>query len=88
MSNDLFVITGQEEEQTPYDWDGMPEFIQEDNNAYAMINVRLRNEEDLRKFAALMEQPSINVKTKSIWYPILEKNAASLSRWIDESETE
>jgi hypothetical protein len=66
----------------------MPEFIQEDNEAYAVINVRIRNEEDLRKFAALVDQPSINHKTKSIWYPILERNAASLTRWIDESEAE
>jgi len=86
MSNDLFVLTGQEEQQTPYEWDGMPEFVQEDNEAYAVINVRIRNEEDLREFATLLNQPSINKKTKSIWHPILERNAASLNRWIDESE--
>lgn len=86
MANDLFVLTGQEEEQTPYDWDGMPEFIQKDKEAYAVINVRIRNEEDLRKFAALMEQPAINNKTKSMWYPILDRHEASLHRWIDEDD--
>lgn len=86
MVNNLFVLTEQEELQTPYDWDEMPEFIQEDNEAYAVINVRFRCEEDLRKFANLLDQPSISKKTKSIWYPILERNAASLTRWIDESE--
>lgn len=88
MANNLFVLTEQEEQQTPYDWDDMPEFVQEDNDAYAMINVRFRCEEDLRKFAALVEQVSINHKTKSIWYPILERDAASLNRWIDGSEAE
>ena len=85
-SNNLFVLTDQEEAQTPHDWDDMPEFIQDDNEAYAVINVRIRCEEDLRKFAALVDQVSINHKTKSIWYPVLERNAASLTRWIDESE--
>lgn len=88
MSNNLFVLTEQEEYQTPYEWDDMPEFVQEDNDAYATISVRFRCEEDLRKFANLVEQVSITEKTKSIWYPILERNAASLSRWIDGSESE
>ena len=85
-TNNLFVLTDQEEAQTPYDWDDMPEFIQVDNEAYAMINVRIRCEEDLSKFAALVDQPAISAKTKSIWYPILERNAASLTRWIDGTE--
>lgn len=85
-SNNLFVLTDQEEAQTPHDWDDMPEFVQDEKEAYAVLNVRIRNEEDLRKFAALVDQPSINHKTKSIWYPILERNAASLTRWIDDSE--
>lgn len=88
MSNNLFVLTEQEEEQTPYDWDDMPEFVQENNEAYAVINVRIRCEEDLRKFASLVEQPSISHKTKSIWYPVMERNTPSLYRWIDETELE
>ena len=30
----LFVVTGQEDEQTPYDWDGMPEFNQPEAEAW------------------------------------------------------
>jgi len=85
MSNNLFVLTDQEEEKTPYDWDGMPEFVQEDNEAYAVINVRIRCEEDLREFAKLINQPSLSIKTKATWFPIRERSASSLSRWIDES---
>tara|TARA_B100000073_G_C23286654_1_gene392817 strand:- start:138 stop:446 length:309 start_codon:yes stop_codon:yes gene_type:complete len=82
--NNLFVLSGDEEELTPYDMDGMPEFENDKNDAYATIFCRFRNEEDLRKFANLVEQKSINKKTKSIWYPMLGPSAASLSRWVDE----
>ena len=50
VSNNLFILAGQEEERTPYDWDGMPEFVQPDNEAFAKITVRLRNQEDLDEF--------------------------------------
>ena len=82
--NNLFVLSGDEEEQTPYDMDGMPEFEQEQYKPYATIVCRFRNEEDLRRFANLVDQKSLGAKTKSMWYPMLGPSAASLSRWIDE----
>ena len=82
--NNLFVLSGDEEEQTPYDMDGMPEFEQEQYKPYATIVCRFRNEEDLRKFANLVDQKSLGAKSKSMWYPMLGPSAASLSRWIDE----
>lgn len=85
-SNNLFILSGEEDHRTPYDWDGMPEFVQEESEAYAKITVRIRNEEDLRAFAKLMEQPSISTKTKAVWYPVLDRNRNSLLRWVDETE--
>lgn len=81
-TNNLFVIAGLEEEKTPYEWDDMPEFVQEDNEAYQIINVRFRNAEDVREFANLIGQPNITEKTKSIWHPALDKNSTTLDVWF------
>jgi hypothetical protein len=83
VSNNLFILSGDEEERTPYDWDNMPEFVQDESEPYAKIVVRIRSEEDLKKFIELMDQP-ITPKTKSIWYPALDRFRNSLLRWMDE----
>jgi hypothetical protein len=35
----LFVLDGSEEESTPYDWDGMPDFNQPQAEAYKLRSV-------------------------------------------------
>jgi hypothetical protein len=50
----LFVVSGQEDIATPYDWDGMPEFDQPEAEAWKVLKVRFRNAEDLMEFAALI----------------------------------
>ena len=82
----LFVLDGSEEETTPYDWDGMPEFNQPQDEAYKLIKIRFRNEADYREFAELIGQRNMTHKTKSIWYPVLDKRANSLMRYIDEDQ--
>jgi hypothetical protein len=82
----LFVVTGQEDEQTPYDWDGMPEFNQPEAEAWKVLKVRFRNEEDLRNFAEAIDQTNITLKTKGIWYPPADKTANSLLRYMDEGQ--
>jgi hypothetical protein len=84
VSNNLFILAGEEDVKTPYDWDDMPEFVQDDNEAYAVIKVRIRNEEDLRAFAKLIDQPNVTSKTRGVWYPALDRNANSLLFWMDE----
>lgn len=64
-------------------WKGMPEFVQEDNHPYMKIYVSFRNEEDYNEFAELVGQ-KLSKKTKSIWYPKLERDANFLKRWIEE----
>ena len=80
----LFVMSGQEDEQTPYDWDGMPEFNQPEAEAWKVLKVRFRNEEDLREFAEKIGQTNITLKTKGIWFPPADKFAKSLVRYMDE----
>ena len=37
------MLSGDEEKVTPYDWDGMPEFNQPNNEAYCVMKIRFRN---------------------------------------------
>ena len=86
--NILFVLGGEEEEITPYDMDGMPEFEQRNwDREYDRVIVKFRNEEDRKKFAKFVEQ-NLTDKTISIWYPMLGPSDASLSRWVDEDYEE
>jgi len=77
-------------DKTEYDrsweieWQDMPEFKQETKNHYAEVIVKFEIKEDLETFAKLIDQ-NISEKTKSIWYPKLQRGECSLWRWIDES---
>lgn len=64
------------------EWVHMPEFVQEKDEPYAKIVVRFETKEDLKEFGELIGQ-KVNVKTKSIWHPKLERGTGGL-RWIDE----
>lgn len=66
------------------EWIGMPEFVQNKQEAYAKIIFRFRNEEDLNNFSSLIGQKLSN-KTKSAWFPMLEKGSCSYKRYVDES---
>ena len=50
-----------------YEWDGMPEFVMEDQSSKRKVVVHFRNEEDVQKFAKLMDQ-TITPKQKSLWH--------------------
>tara|TARA_B100001013_G_C24557201_1_gene421056 strand:- start:129 stop:467 length:339 start_codon:yes stop_codon:yes gene_type:complete len=55
------------------EWQDMPEFHQKKVEAHATIVIRFRNEEDLQKFAKLVEQTHLNINSKSMWFPELER---------------
>lgn len=87
VSNNIFMILDDDDNTTPYDWDDMPEFVQEDKNAYEEVTVRFRNQEDLEEFAKLVGQMNIVPKKKrkkSIWYPAVDRNANSLLFWVED----
>jgi hypothetical protein len=75
------------EENGDHDWEehwvGMPEFKQEDNPPYKKIIMSFRSKEDYEEFAKLIDQ-KLTDKTKSIWYPKLDKDENTLKRWIEE----
>jgi ParB-like chromosome segregation protein Spo0J len=54
------------------EWQGMPEFEQEDKTAYQTIHVHFATEKDVQDFAGLVGQ-GITEKTKYLWFPKQEK---------------
>lgn len=66
------------------EWVGMPEFEQEKKEKeYTKINVRFATKEDLEAFAKLIEQNLTN-KTKSIWYPAIERGLNANKIYVSE----
>ena len=87
--NDIFVLTGQKEDRDPYEWEGMPEFVQKENQAFDEITVRFRNEEDLKEFCELIDHMNLAVpkkRNKSCWYPKWDRMGNTLNRWFDEED--
>ena len=69
------------------EWKDMPEFQMEDKSSYRKIVVHFRNEEDVQKFVALMEQV-VGPKQKSLWYPYLEPRRYKGKEYVDETPNE
>jgi len=65
------------------EWQGMPEFVQEDLSPHRVIYVRFRNDEDVAKFEELMGQ-KITEKQKTIWFPYAEPRLRAHLRYVDE----
>ncbi len=66
------------------EWVDMPEYVSEKKKPYTKINVRFRNNEDLKKFAKLIEQ-NLNETTQTVWFPKLKIQEVANKVWEDES---
>jgi len=64
-------------------WQNMPTYNQPDNGAYRQLIINFQNEEAVKNFAQLVNQP-LTKKTKSIWFPQREQNNVSDLFWIQE----
>ena len=87
VSSNVFMMLDDEDNTTPYEWDNMPEFVQEDKEAYDEVVVRFRNQEDLDAFAKLLDQPNLigkKKRKKSTYFPAVDRKANSLLFWVDE----
>jgi hypothetical protein len=78
--NDLF----DEKFDVNMEWKDMPEFVQEDLSPFRVINLRFRNQEDVDKFAKLIQQ-KITPKQKALWFPEMQFRKTSHLRYVDES---
>ncbi len=65
----LFDALGSEEDWKR-EWQGMPEFVQEDAQPFQSVIVHFETKEDRDNFALLIDQ-RITYKTKSLWVPKL-----------------
>lgn len=65
------------------EWVDMPEFVQENQKPFSKIIFRFATEEDLNAFSKLIGQ-KLTPKTKSAWYPELERGKNAAKRWIQE----
>lgn len=66
------------------EWEGMPEFEQEDLSAVKSVKVNFKTLDDYAAFAELVGQ-KLTEKTRSIWYPQAEKIDMSSRLYRDES---
>jgi len=54
-------------------WVGMPDFVQNKKEPYKLLTVHLQDSEEIRSSFARVTQQKITNKTKSIWYPKLDR---------------
>ena len=73
-----------EKKEWEKEWQGMPEFIQDDLSSYRKIIIHFRSDEDVKKFSQLIDQP-ITPKQPSLWYPKLDVRRYAHLRYVDES---
>lgn len=64
------------------EWKGMPEFIQKNREPFQKIVVNFENYDDVVEFANLLGF-SVTIKTKSIWFPIREKDKPRKYAYVD-----
>jgi hypothetical protein len=65
-------------------WKGMPDFEQEDKEAYQSIHVHFKTKDDVEEFARLVNQ-TITDKTRFLWFPYIEIERYADKSYSDES---
>jgi len=65
---------------TDKEWNGMPEFNQENLAPIKQLIVSFKSYEDYKEFAEIIDQP-LTTKTKSVWYPKAEIGLAHDKRY-------
>ena len=66
------------------EWQDMPEFIQDDLKPMQQIIVSFETKEDVKAFSDLVGQ-KLTYKTKSIWFPMQQKEKPSNFIYTNES---
>ena len=79
--NSLFDVS--ELNKWQEEWQGMPEFVQEDMLPVQTIVVSFLTKEDVQQFANLIGQ-KLTYKTKSIWFPPKSRDVVNNKIYVDE----
>lgn len=69
------------------EWEGMPEFIQENEKVYQSVLVKFETKEHFKEFEKLMKQ-TITDRTKSIYYPKREQLTSIDMFWVHDQGDE
>lgn len=87
----LVNVLDLEEEDKEWEkhWVEMPEFEQEDQKTYKTVYIHFRTKDDFVEFSQLITKhidsnTKLTEKTKSFWYPKLDRTKNSLLRWIED----
>ena len=64
------------------EWQGMPEFVQENQTAFKSLIVNFADRQDMDNFTKLIGQ-RITINTQSIWYPEAKIEQYANKRYID-----
>jgi len=75
----LFEVPTEHEKE----WQGMPEFVQENQLAYQQIIVNFKNDDDVQKFAKLIGR-SLSTKSNIIWFPDVPRKNLLNRKCIDD----
>lgn len=67
------------------EWQGMPEFDQQDKTSFKSLIVHFKTQEDVDAFAKLVEQ-KLTPKTRSIWFPQAEIETCMDKAYVDDDE--
>jgi|GEM_PF-1494603 len=67
------------------EWKGMPEFKQGDQSPFKTLTIHFKNEEDMDKFAKLINQKITN-KTKYAWFPETKAMSTVDKAYVDGNE--
>lgn len=68
------------------EWDGMPEFDQQDKGAYRQILVSFKSDADAEDFAKLLGQ-SITKDTRALWHPKADITHVADKRYMTDEQT-
>lgn len=68
------------------EWQGMPEYRQEDAQPWKALVVHFRTRDDMMEFATLTGQ-KLTADTRAIWYPIMHRKTLMNLFWVDENES-
>ena len=66
-------------------WKGMPEFKAEDQTSQRKIILHFRNEDDVQKFAKLINQ-KITPKLPSLWFPEMPHRKTAHLKYIEDHD--
>lgn len=69
------------------EWDGMPEFDQQDKTAFRTLAVHFKTAEDVAEFARLVKQ-KITDKTRFLWFPEIEIETYADKAYVDNGGAE